>query len=301
MTRKLVSNSKLEPSYVPAWRHAPILAAVALSNAFSQVANWARLGDTLPIWQPLLWEFSSVAMIGALIPAMLWLVRRFPIGRATWRHAIPSHLAATVPFSIIHVAGMVGLRKLVYATVGDSYHFGPLLANWVYEYRKDLVTYAIIIAFLNISRAWRRERELRLAKAAPKSVTRAAPDLASGTIDRLMVRKLNREFILDVTDIARLESDGNYVVVHANATTYRLRSTLTALSKGLDERRFVRIHRGQIVNVDHVREIQPWGHGDCRALLDDGNFVNLSRRYRARLDQLFNPLAQGPHEGAVRP
>jgi len=56
----------------------------------------------------------------------------------------------------------------------------------------------------------------------------------------------------------------------------------------LDSRRFVRVHRSYIVNIDSIREIQPWDSGDYRILLKDGSFVNFSRRYRSRLPQLFN-------------
>ena len=49
----------------------------------------------------------------------------------------------------------------------------------------------------------------------------------------------------------------------------------------------MRVHRGHLVNVDRIREIQPWDHGDHRILLQDGSCLNLSRRYRNRLEHLF--------------
>jgi DNA-binding LytR/AlgR family response regulator len=60
-----------------------------------------------------------------------------------------------------------------------------------------------------------------------------------------------------------------------------------ALERRLDGRRFVRVHRGHLINVDRIREIQPWDSGDYRIVLQDGGYVNLSRRYRARLEHLF--------------
>jgi len=54
--------------------------------------------------------------------------------------------------------------------------------------------------------------------------------------------------------------------------------------------------RRLVVNIDHVREIQPWAHGDYRVLLDDGSFVNFSRRYRSQFDRLFG-RATDPHVG----
>jgi two-component system, LytTR family, response regulator len=76
-------------------------------------------------------------------------------------------------------------------------------------------------------------------------------------------------------------------MVHSQGSAYPRRESLAALEKKLDGRRFVRVHRGHLVNVDRIREIQPWDHGDYRILLRDGSYVNLSRRYRSRLQHLL--------------
>jgi hypothetical protein len=301
MNSHRIDHLDVDSRRLTVWRYAivaVILAAIALSNAFSERADFAGFGDALPLWEPLVWEFSSVVMIGALLPPLAWFSRRFPLVTHRWYRSLPMHLLATVPFSIMHVAGMVGLCKLVYALAGGSYHFGPVLSGWVYEYRKDFVTYGLLLAYLSLSGTWRYWRG-QAARPAPRIAE--TPVSAPARSDKLVVRKLNREFILDMDDIARVESDGNYVTVHANGTTYQLRGSLSGLSKRLDSRRFVQIHRSQIVNIDHVREIQPWDHGDYRVLLKDGNVVNFSRRYRTRLEQLFSPSAEGRREGAARP
>jgi DNA-binding LytR/AlgR family response regulator len=106
-------------------------------------------------------------------------------------------------------------------------------------------------------------------------------------LERLVVRKLNREFILSIGEIDRIEADGNYVTVYVKGDAYPLRESLVALEKRLDQKHFARVHRGHIVNIDRIREIQPWDHGDYRILLKDGSFVNFSRRYRSKLDHLF--------------
>lgn len=304
MTQLREAGVTATPRHMLAWRialTAVLLAAVALTNAFSEVSDFARFGDALPLREALTWEFSSVILIGALIPFVSWLLARVPLDARRWYACGPIHLLATVPFSIVHVAGMVGLRKLAYAIAGGSYHFGPALPGWIYEYRKDFVVYWIIVAFLCAGSAWRYWRR-RHAETLAAGLD-AAPPLTSSAaaLDRLVVRKLNREFVLDVADIVRLESSGNYVTVHANGSTYLLRGSLAGLSQQLDSRRFVQIHRGQVVNVDHVREIQPWDHGDYRVVLDDGSLVNFSRRYRARLDAHFRPAATGRNDGAVHP
>ena len=265
-----------------------LLSIAALDNTFSVLTDRARLGRPLPLAVPMVWEVSSNLMVLLLVPVLGWWLERFPVLQARgWRH-LPAHFIATVPFSLLHTVGMVLLRKLAYQSVGAHYDFGPFLGNWFYEFRKDFVTYWVMMAILVGFRAyglWLDAREPRTAGLAESSgADKPVPDAPQ---DRLVVRRLNREFILHCADIDRLEADGNYVVVHAAGQSYRLRESLHGLARRLGEQRFARVHRTHVVNIDRIREIQPWDHGDYRIVLKDGHFVNFSRRYRERLDQLL--------------
>ena len=260
-----------------------LLAALATSNVFTIVANRARDGIRLPMWQPATWEFSSELCLWLLIPALGWWLRQFPLNRPGWPRSMPAHLLATLPFSLIHVAGMVGLRKLVYLFLGRHYDFGRWWPNWFYEYRKDFVAYWVLLLALVAYRYYGLWSDSR----SPTTAAPGAPAQDARPAERLVVRKLNRQYVLSVSDIDRIEADGNYVRVHAQGATYPRRESLAALERRLAGRQFVRVHRGHLVNVDRIREIQPWDHGDYRIVLRDGSCVNLSRRYRSRLDHLF--------------
>lgn len=259
------------------------LAAIATSNALTEISDAARHGVHLTAGVPITWEFSSVLCVWLLIPAIAWWQRQFPLAGPGWPWRLPAHLLATVPFSLTHVAGMVTLRDLVYWFFGGHYRFGPWWPDWFYEYRKDFVSYWIILLALVAFRFYGLWLESR---STPSSVA-VEPPADPHLPDRLVVRKLNREYILNVSDIDRIEADGNYVTVHSQGTTYPRRESLIALEKRLGARRFVRVHRGHLINVDRIREIQPWDHGDYRIVLHDGSCVNLSRRYRSRLDHLL--------------
>ena len=259
---------------------AVLLCVIAVSNTFTALADNARGGYILPWWKPATWEFSSVSVNWLLVFAVAWWTRRFPITRATWWRSLPAHLLFTFPYSWAHVSAMVGLRKLVYGAMGEHYDFGTWWPNWFYEYRKDLVGYLIIVAAVTAFRIYGLWLDSRQAAAAPSS--EGAPRL-----ERLVVRKLNREFILSIGDIDRIEADGNYVTVYVKGDSYPLRESLVTLEKRLDQKHFARVHRGHIVNINRIREIQPWDHGDYRIVLKDGSFVNFSRRYRSRLNHLF--------------
>jgi hypothetical protein len=276
---------------VAAWQIAifgGITVAICTMNVFTELTDHARIGVPLPTWEPVLWECSSAVLLWLLIPMVGWLHRRAPITSHTWRWTVPLYLAITPVFSVIHVGGMVLLRKAGYAFMGTRYNFAPWLSDWLYEYRKDLVAFGLILAALQAFRIYRLwlEGQIRPAEAALAPNGPATPEPAP--LERLVVKKLNREFVLNTADIDRIDADGNYVTIHAQGATWPLRESLATLERKLDSKRFARVHRGHIVNLDRIREIQPWDSGDYRIVLADGSHVNFSRRYRSRLPQLFN-------------
>lgn len=261
------------------------IAAICTMNVFTELSDYGRGGVHLQWWEPVLWESSSAALLWLLIPAVAWLYRRVPITARTWRWAIPVHLAGSVVFSMVHVGGMVALRKLGYALMGQHYRFAPWVSDWIYEYRKDVMAYVLIVAGLQAFHIYRMWLEGRATQPAPTPTpTPAPPD----PVQRLVVKKLNREFILNAADVDRIDADGNYVTIHAQGQTWPLRESLASLERKLDPRHFARVHRAHIVNIDRIREIQPWDSGDYRIVLTDGSCVNFSRRYRGRLPQLFH-------------
>jgi two-component system LytT family response regulator len=97
--------------------------------------------------------------------------------------------------------------------------------------------------------------------------------------DRVLVTENERSFFIATTDIDWIEGARNYVVLHAGAKTYTLRSTLDAVSKKLDPSAFVRVNRSAIVRLDAIRELQPWFHGEYKIVMKDGSTVSWSRRY----------------------
>jgi two-component system LytT family response regulator len=59
------------------------------------------------------------------------------------------------------------------------------------------------------------------------------------------------------------------------------------LETQLDPHQFRRIHRSTLVNIDRIKELQPWFRGDYRVVLHDGTQLRLSHRFRQNLDKDF--------------
>jgi hypothetical protein len=240
-------------------------------------------------WAPWVWETSSSIMILALLPAMIAALRRWPIGWGTWQRNLPRHLLCSVVFSLIHVEGMVLLRKLAYVIEGDHYDFGSWWVHFGYEYLKDVRTYFGILAGISFYRFWvmRLQGEARLLDE---------PDVGPPVEpveqpERFLVRKLGKEFLLAAREIEWLQAAGNYVNLHVRGRDYPLRATMAGIEARLDAQHFVRVHRSYVVNLDFLVEIEPLETGDARLLMRDGIKIPCSRRYRAALRERFGQAA----------
>lgn len=237
------------------------------------------------LWEPALWEGSSHLVIFALLPLMLWWDNRFPIRIGQLRRSIAIHCCLTLPFCVLHVSAMVGLRELVYWLMGGDYHFGNVGVEFFYEYLKDFRTYYTILAIIYLYRFI----ILHLQGAAEFISEESVDEVAHPVTDRFLVKKLDREFLVKVDDIDWVEAAGNYVNLHVGGRLYPLRETMTGIEGRLDAERFRRVHRSAIVNLDRVQELVSFDSGEAQACLRGDVRVPVSRRYRK---QLRHTLAQ---------
>jgi two-component system, LytTR family, response regulator len=104
---------------------------------------------------------------------------------------------------------------------------------------------------------------------------------------RIAIRETDRVTYVSVADVDWLEADDNYVRVHAGGRARLVRETLKSLEARLDPRRFARVHRSAIVNLERVRELRPTFNGEYVLVLATGARLTLSRGYRdAFLDRM---------------
>jgi hypothetical protein len=257
---------------------------------FNTLVSWIDLRRGQPgfaLWQPLVWELTSSVVVGALIPAIVAFERRFPLRLGRVRAHLPWHVAGSVVYCAVHLAGMVALRKGVYAALGEHYEPGPWLAMFGYEYLKDVRSYLAILAAIWTYRfvLLRAQGEARVLDAPepPAGEPPAPPPAAPARPERFLVRKLRREFLIAAADIEWLQAQGNYVGLHVSGHDYLLRSTLADFLGQLDPAKFARVHRSYVVNLDRIAEIEPLDGGDARLKMKDGSVVPCSRRYRDAL------------------
>jgi two-component system LytT family response regulator len=102
--------------------------------------------------------------------------------------------------------------------------------------------------------------------------------------DRIAVRNNGRVIFLKLGDIDWIEAADNYVCLHAGRETHILRETMSDLEARLDPARFIRVHRSAIVNLDCIKELQPWFRGDYKVMLHDGTELTLTKNHREKLE-----------------
>ncbi len=143
------------------------------------------------------------------------------------------------------------------------------------------------------------DRAARLARAGDadavlQRLETLLTDLRSGQsgaphyLDRIVLKDRGRVRLLPVTEIVWIAAEGAYVRLHTPTRASHLhRALLGEMEAALDPRRFVRIHRSAIVNLDWVDELQPESHGEFAVVLKERTVVRLSRTYRAALEVLL--------------
>ncbi len=160
------------------WRlpYFSVLAIIGLLLSVSALQTYRLSGGSHP-WEPFLWEFSSVGVIGTLALGVHALMGRLR-GRP-WPQQLAAHAVAMPLFSLLHVAGMFGLRFAVYALAGVDYHPDDLRTVLVYEGGKDAVSY---LSFCLISRGvWMAQA----AAVRTQELDRARRELAEVRLARL--------------------------------------------------------------------------------------------------------------------
>lgn len=125
-----------------------------------------------------------------------------------------------------------------------------------------------------------------LAEVAPET----AGDMAAASGDDqhaanrfeklINIKDRGQIFRVDVDSIERIDAAGDYMCIYTGDNTLILRETMKDLEKRLDPRRFQRVHRSTIVNLDLVKQVKPHTNGECFLVLDSGASVKVSRSYR---------------------
>ncbi|HVE56490.1 MAG TPA: response regulator [Pyrinomonadaceae bacterium] len=106
-------------------------------------------------------------------------------------------------------------------------------------------------------------------------------------LQRIAVKEHGRIRLLDVENIDRISSLGNYIEIHSGREKFVLRETMNGIESKLDPQKFLRIRRSIILRIAHIKELQPLFNGEYTVILSDGTETVSSRRYRKNLEAIL--------------
>lgn len=288
-----------------------------LNNGINATSVWMehnrQPGNMLPLWEPFLWEYTSMLATLMLSPLMFWWFDRHPLRLTQLRALLLAHLFGSLLFSLAHTGLMVGCRELVYGLLGSDYDFGPWQRELFYEYRKDAWGYLFFLGLYQLLQfVYHRltgdatlisgddelvpepvagsnvsESMILVEPESSFSVVAAPTTVRTNTPQHFLVKKLDREFLVAISDIEWLEACGNYVNLHSKGRIYPLRATLSQTMLQLEIQGFSRIHRSFAVSHRHIDNISYQPSGDGELVLKNGQQLALSRRFKEQFRTRF--------------
>jgi two-component system LytT family response regulator len=201
-------------------------------------------------------------------------------------------------FGVVRAVGADQMPAVIFVTASDAHAvraFDVHAVDYVLKpVDRDRLLEAVGRAKRRIGAASGREGDgeiqTRLAALVAEVSAAVATTAGAGTagVARLAVKGDGRVVFLRTADVDWIEAMDNYVRLHVGRETHLMRETLSHLEQRLPARTFLRVHRSTIVNVDRIREVQPWFAGDYVLILVDGTKITTGRRYRVAVQKLFD-------------
>ncbi|HET7300937.1 MAG TPA: LytTR family transcriptional regulator DNA-binding domain-containing protein [Oleiagrimonas sp.] len=179
-------------------------------------------------------------------------------------------------FRLLHELQPEALPMVVFATAFGEHALRAFDADAVDYILKPIDQARFDQAMVRVNARWSGRHALHDDISTP-------PPFAQ----RISVRIGEHIRVLATDDIDWIGADGNYVSIHIGNATYLHRETLGHLEATLDPTRFLRIHRGTLVNIERIREVHPLFNGNAEVVLHDDTRLNLSRRFRHRANQVL--------------
>ena len=144
-------------------------------------------------------------------------------------------------------------------------------------------------ALARVRKALAVDRAAELGRRMTELLAAHTPP-AAAPATRLLARLGERSTVISVADIDWIEAQDYCSALHVGAETHVMRQSLSALEAQLDPRRFVRVHRSALVNVDRVRELDHADPAGVVVVLWSGARLTVSRRRRAQLERVLGPI-----------
>ncbi len=144
-------------------------------------------------------------------------------------------------------------------------------------------------------KALERARQ-RLGEPAPVKPRISATELSAAArppeqkLERIVVKDGAKVHIIPIEKLDYVEAQDDYVALRSEKKNYLKQQTISSVETQLDPKKFVRIHRSYIVNLERIARIEPYTKDSRVAVLTDGTQLPVSRSGHARLKELLGEV-----------
>lgn len=130
----------------------------------------------------------------------------------------------------------------------------------------------------------------RVGETRPASLPETLQNAArpAGTyMERIVVKDGARVHVIPAGKLDYAEAQDDYVSLRSEGKAWLKQQTIASLEAALDPRRFVRLHRSYLVNVERIARIEPNTKDTWLAVLTDGSKIPVSRGGYAKFNALI--------------
>jgi two-component system, LytTR family, response regulator len=198
-------------------------------------------------------------------------------------------------FDVLNQINIAQTPTVIFVTAYDNYAlqaFEAQALDYLLKPFSDERFYRALArakAQIEQNRIKEQNQKLKALITAYKSERR--PDTSAPCLERLIIKSAGRVLFLDAPEIDWIEAADYYVLLHVGDKSHILRETMTELEAKLDPRKFIRIHRSIIVNIERAVELRARGYGDYLVILRNGAKLKPSRRRRKEIQLMLKRLS----------
>ena len=137
---------------------------------------------------------------------------------------------------------------------------------------------------------------LRLGNPAPPAPKIAATELSAAArppeqkFERIVVKDGTKVHIIPIDKLDYVEAQDDYIALRSEKKSYLKQQTISSIEAQLDSKKFIRIHRSYIVNLERIARIEPYTKDSRVAVLLDGSQLPVSRSGHAKLKALLGEV-----------
>jgi len=190
-------------------------------------------------------------------------------------------------FQAIEAAGDVSIPIIVFVTAFQDYAIRAFEVRAIDYLLKPFDRARFEETLKRVEDQLASRRKKNLAPEVAELLRELSGNGSSAYQLRFPVKSRGEIYFVRADDIDWIDAEGNYVALHAGGRTHLLRETIKSVESRLDPAKFVRVHRSAIINVDRLKKLQPYFHGEYVVTLHDGTTLTSSRTYSDRLRALI--------------